>query len=51
MPEFAGETVVYAFAGARVGRDCRQRGSGLKVAINRCDHETGRITPGKCTEY
>ena len=45
LPEFAGETFAYAFAGARAGRECRQRLPGLMVAINRCDDAAGRIIP------
>lgn len=45
LPEFAGETFVYAFADPGVGRECRRRFPGLMVAINWCDDWAGRITP------
>ncbi len=50
LPEFAGETFAYAFAGARAGRECRQRLPGLMVAINRCDDAAGRIIPDAIAE-
>lgn len=51
LPEYAGETFAYAFAGARVGQESRQRKPGLMVAINWCDDEVGRIIPGASAEY
>jgi len=50
LPELPGETFVYAFLGARVGKDCRRRLPGLMVAINRCEHDAGRIVPGASAE-
>jgi hypothetical protein len=50
LPEFAGETFAYAFAGARDGKECRHRLLGLMVAINRCDNVPGRIVPGSSAE-
>lgn len=51
LPEYAGETFTYAFVGARVGLECRQRKPGLMVAINWCDDEVGRIIPGTSAEH
>ena len=51
LPEYAGETFAYAFAGARVCQDSRQRAPGLMVAINWCDDDAGRIIPGTSAEY
>ncbi len=50
LPEFAGETFAYAFAGARDGKECRHRLLGLMVAINRCDNVPERIVPGSSAE-
>ncbi len=50
LPELAGETFVYAFAGACAGKDCRRLLPGLMVAINRCENGAGRIVPGASAE-
>lgn len=50
LPELAGETFAYAFAGACAGKDCRRRLPGLMVAINRCENGAGRIVPGASAE-
>jgi hypothetical protein len=50
LPELAGETFEYAFAGACAGKDCRRRLPSLMVAINRCENGLGESPPVQVPE-
>ena len=50
LPEGAGKTFVYAFAGGCAGKNHRRCLPGLMVAINRCENGAGKIVPGASAE-